>query len=895
MKKSRAPIAILLALLSLHVSLVPAQYSFASESIASVPTPSIGELEHSIADRLKRVEEFRFIDQEAKRLGVRAWLFGGTAAGYAHYVKWDLLREGGDPRYQPDRFDYDYTNIYRSTQDLDIVIDGPPEKAQALQQRLANSYPHLQGSKSAWEVRLLRQDMGEKQALLNNPDFLNQHTDSNSTGMIEITQPANGEPVVRDLRDWSSRDPFFLKDVREGKLHYYFSGKHGSTSFAKQGRNPPILSVIRYLTKAFQYELEIRPEDLAQIKKIIREFDPKKGTQNSYVESWIEKNGKKLIQNAVNIEYAWDTLEKLGLRKKLAAVKDNASQVDSLAWWMNKEPLRSQTLSQGSGNTAKDLGLDIVAHETNNFLAYESITRAHTGDPNVLISRKDAAGETASFGDGFYTKVGRQGARGTGLTIRFHLDPNAREHADFSRAGEYVVIVKNKAALKVIPESLNISPIEFFRMMTSEDQIDASDRAIREKLHRRIGNKSNLLSSSEITEMSRLVEEELHKEKPNFSAMDEFWFSRSFSTQRPDFAIALAQSQKTFGHVADAGFTMSLMGYPHWSQFFAKSNQELFRNALRQDIESANIDFKLLKPWLKSSEDIEFKKSLSAKSLFQLMVLHNAEWYGDSSPEVYDRLISLLAQKIDELPSVERASLDGASKPGSLLEKLANSNSTWFSAPLIESLSRVTDGFSLGRFMGEILKKNSRWLETPDVAHVIRALDRLTWDSPSQEIIQILSQPGWENQPNTSVLIRKLATKSRAGQSLVNLLSKPHYLKHPRWGEWVHEVISHDITSTYDLQIVRSLLSTEEAAQSPFRDEFLEWTVQRANKNMNVSFWVRDSVLTQSHWKDVLKNVCRERAIDFECIKDWVAQRQTSPARCIQNSIASTLINAATP
>src|SRR5262249_3433310 len=152
-------------------------------------------------------------------------------------------------------------------------------------------------------------------------------------------------------------------DVHDGALHYYFSPLHETTQFAKDGRNPPIISAIRYLTKAFQYELQLRPDDLAQIKKVIDEFDPKRDTQDSYVAKWIEKNAKKLLQNAVNIEYAVDTLERLGLRQKLEAIKGDSGAVDSLAWWMNKEPLRSKKIGEGKGQTARELGLDIVAHE----------------------------------------------------------------------------------------------------------------------------------------------------------------------------------------------------------------------------------------------------------------------------------------------------------------------------------------------------------------------------------------------------------------------------------------------------------------------------------------------------------------------------------------------------
>jgi hypothetical protein len=540
-------IAVLIALLSAPQALWRPSCAIAAPvgsvvASSSVKNLTFSELEHGIADRLKRVEEFRFIEQEAAKLGVRAWLFGGTAAGYAHYVKWDMQREKGDTRFQKDRFDYDYTNIYRSTQDLDIVIDGDASQAQKLQAALQQKYPHLQGSKTAWEVRLLTQDMGDKLAILNNPDFLNQHSDSNSTGMIEITKPKTGESVVRDVRDWNTKEPFFLKDVHDGMLHYYFSPTHGSTKFAKEGRNPPILSVVRYLTKAFQYELELRPEDLENIRKVIQELDPRKDLQNPYVSNWIEKNAKKLIQNAVNIEYAWETLEKLGLRKKLIEIQGNPNQIESLAWWMNKEPLRTKPIGKGSGKTAKELGVDVVAHETNGFLAYESITRAHTGEPNVLISRDSVHSESAIYGDGFYTKIGKEGAANTGYTIRFHLDPNAREGTDFilpKQSPDYV-LVRNKAALKVIPESLNIGPVEYYQMLAENKTLSLSDQGILQKLKRRIDSKRLALSEAEKQKILEIVRTELEKPVLFLTPVLKEWFSDVMSLRHPELVQTIA-------------------------------------------------------------------------------------------------------------------------------------------------------------------------------------------------------------------------------------------------------------------------------------------------------------------------------------------------------------------
>jgi len=511
------------------------------------PQVSPPELSRSISSRIERVEEFHFIREEAAKMGVRVWLFGGTAAGFAHYVKWDLLREKGDKRYQPDRFDYDYTNIYRSTQDLDIVVDGNLEQVQALQNALQSKFKHFQGSKQAWEVRSLTHPTGTpgqpgyKEALLNDAEFSNQHTDSNSTGMIEISETQ--EPVVRDLRDWNSQAPIFLRDVAEGKIHYYYSEHHQQTARFKAGINPPIFSVIRALTKAFQYELELRPSDWVILKKLIDEFDTSKELSDGYAKIWIEKNGAKLIQHAVNIEYAWDTLERIGLRKKLIAISDPAKE-DTMGWWLNREPLRSRPIGANSpdgslGKTAAELGIEVVAHETNNFLAYESITRAHTGDPNVLISRQNAIGETAAHGDGFYTRVGRKGARGTGLTIRFTMDPRAREGSDFILQGEYV-IVRNKKALRVIPESLNFTPVQFFEFLAGSD-LNPDDRALLEKLNRRLNSKVFLLSRQEINKIVGIVSAKIHSGE-DASAILGGWLKLSASEEYPDLLLQAVQN-----------------------------------------------------------------------------------------------------------------------------------------------------------------------------------------------------------------------------------------------------------------------------------------------------------------------------------------------------------------
>ncbi len=442
------------------------------------------ELKQGVAESITKVDEFRFIRKAAQELGVKAYLFGGTASAFAHYVKWDLMRKKGDPRFYPNRFDFRYINIYRSNQDLDIVVDGPSSAIRRLQSLLSEHFPYLQGTKgakNAWEVRSLRQTEGDKIALIDNPDFLNQHTDSHSVGLIEITEGETTESIIRDLKDWDNLNNNFLMDVLEGKIHFYFSPKHSSTKYFKEGRNPPIVAVIRYLIKAFQFELHLHEEDLAKIYGITREFNPNSMKGNTYLERWFANNVPKLIQNSMDVEYSMVTLEQLELKEKLSEIGSRSSE-GSIAWWMNKEPLPSWPIGT-SGATAKSLGIDIVSHETTSFFVYESITRSHKGVPNVLMSRRGVVGERAIFGDGLYTIKGmHSGFIGSGFNIRFKVHPQAREGKDFTIVdnGAYIVF-HNRRVLQILPDSLNLDLPGYFSLLVSTKDLTSDDLGV---LHR---------------------------------------------------------------------------------------------------------------------------------------------------------------------------------------------------------------------------------------------------------------------------------------------------------------------------------------------------------------------------------------------------------------------------
>jgi hypothetical protein len=73
---------------------------------------------------------------------------------------------------------------------------------------------------------------------LNDADFNNQNTDSNSIGMVEVT--ISNEPVIRDLKHWNEKSSLFLTDTLNNKISFIRSAQHFTTARAKVGKNAEI-------------------------------------------------------------------------------------------------------------------------------------------------------------------------------------------------------------------------------------------------------------------------------------------------------------------------------------------------------------------------------------------------------------------------------------------------------------------------------------------------------------------------------------------------------------------------------------------------------------------------------------------------------------------------------
>ncbi|MBF0314860.1 MAG: hypothetical protein HQK52_15670 [Oligoflexia bacterium] len=900
-------------------------FTLFSTSITAFAGPSKQQLElaHEIIAREDRVVEFKTIKELAKSLNIPAvYLFGGTAAAYGHYVHWDLQRERGELNLQRERFDYDYTSIFRSNQDIDIVIDGTPEQAKALEGALAQQFPFFQGQKSVWEVRLLRNDIGDKESLLDNPSFSHQNSDSNSTGLINLVGESEAN-AIRDLKDWdNSSSNYFLNDLVTDQLHYYYNPElHAGTNRAIQGKNPPILSAIRYLTKAFQYQLKISDEDKQHLKQVIDAFDTSpsgKDLKDHYVQGWMEKNGIKLIQNAIDMEYATKLSDELGLRKKLREASLNlnpyaSSTVGTLYWWMSKEPLKKISdigeeipCPPESKGRAKDLVPGgIVAHETNSFDAYESITKAHTGEPNVFISREgNFPGEQADYGDGFYTLIGKAGARGTGMTIRFSINPFACEGRDFlllgldPNYGITALIFRNKAALSVIPESVQLSPVEYFNKLANGLTFDFNDSAVAERLKRKIINRLASISPQEIDEIHRLVDgsfKSLAQGKSKAEPALTVWLGSKYAkemssheldllmsainsnTISSDFGVFLAKKfflQKNAENLpySDAHIT-ALVNKGGIASFIALSilcspqfeNHPKAKEWMGKLIGNGEMD-KLIAEYVIST--INWEERPQAAKFLEKLVQH-----GNADETIADHLLSTPYWTQNPKSAVWLEKLFEHGKVDwQTLESIADRALSKVHPNKAELIEKFIESGNFGRLMViKYILSKPNWKDHPKATAWVEKLINL--HTPPKKV-------GWL----ATLMSREGITIDIDGAIAMHILSKPYWKEHPKAVEW-SEMLLERGASEVAHDIVSCVFPTSQWQEYPKAAECLEKLIARGESRL--SRRIAERVLSTPHWKEhpkapeLLKMLIQQgyadKSITYFTLKDkfWMNYFQT--------------------
>jgi hypothetical protein len=335
--------------------------------------------------RLVRVSEFSFLQEIAKDHNVNIYLSGSTAATFAHYVRQDLEREAGNSKFKARKFNYDLTEIFLPDQDVDLVVDGTLQQIQKIRSLLLSKYPMFKSSLTApWFSSAFTLTTKKSLSLVNNKkDFLNQNTDSNSIGSILIN-PKSDEPVYSDLLPSVSTSSLFLSDVANAKITYISNPEHNNTLRYKQGDNPLVLSVLRYLVKVNRFDLKINPKDLKVIKQIVAEENWNGFSNSSKIK--IGEFALSALLDSANLEKAWNLLESVGIRRRVIQLfKEDINVIQSVSWWLNKEPLRSKdfgTTGKSASEIAKENGLKdlIVSYTTTSYKDLLRLSSLNSGD-----------------------------------------------------------------------------------------------------------------------------------------------------------------------------------------------------------------------------------------------------------------------------------------------------------------------------------------------------------------------------------------------------------------------------------------------------------------------------------------------------------------------------------
>jgi len=421
-----------------------------NQNLHPVATVKSEDLEALIQARLGLVEEFRNIRALADIFGIRVWLWGGAASAFAHYAKWDLMMMGGDQSFRSrDFLDYKLNHILPADADIDLVVDGSSDKFEIFIATIKSLY--IPQRELQWASLNAN---NSKKVQISSRAYQEQSSDTHSLGMIELSPPPQGESCVRYAKDWESKSGGkFLEDVSAGQIEFLQQETHLNTPRAQGGFNPEMLAVIRYLIKAFQFDLKITDASYERIKNIILSSLIDRKPPSGYVSGWVQKNARKLFTRSINMNRSHRVLSDLDLVSRISLLLSSEDRQ-----LLRREALKSWPIGLGKGKTAEELGIKTVAHRSPSLENIEKMRSHPRTTPILLKSRIDAHGERAVFGEGFYVLVGENGDPNAGAyNIVFELDPNAREGSDFEVIENYSVgkalRILNAAALRIVDQT----------------------------------------------------------------------------------------------------------------------------------------------------------------------------------------------------------------------------------------------------------------------------------------------------------------------------------------------------------------------------------------------------------------------------------------------------------
>ncbi|OGQ79913.1 MAG: hypothetical protein A2289_12805 [Deltaproteobacteria bacterium RIFOXYA12_FULL_58_15] len=468
----------------------------------------------AVGERLGRVHEFSRMQNIAKDLGIaNVWLVGPSALSWTQYVHWDLQRQSGNTDVAAERFNYNWINIFRRHEPLQIVINGTSEQAQHYEERLKAEMPQVTGGNNDWQIQLLDSEHKGLPGLLESSEFLTTHRSSVARGAIELT--ATESQIVSDIGGANSTQ-VFLED------NYYRRPRFDDHDLeADRYYHPPILAALRYLVVVSRHRFEVPKESCRLIRKIFAEFNEKRDLHNLRLKEEFLSNVEALGSDSMDVAHLFKVLKHVGATGVVQKLREKEI-----------EPIKFGPLGLGIGIPAWLLGFRKAGHGIlfGGLEQYDSMTSAPDGKPNVHKSVKRAA-----FGEGHYVSPGNKGwttfpnetvrkdrpdiQRDRSVpTVRYEVHPWAqtsgrRLGGDFNINTSDDYKFKNGRALRVICEKPDLEVAEYFEWLQNNPPFTAADVGIQDYVERLLQNRTQIMGDADVQRAYATVQRSLGKEE----------------------------------------------------------------------------------------------------------------------------------------------------------------------------------------------------------------------------------------------------------------------------------------------------------------------------------------------------------------------------------------------
>ena len=443
-------------------------------------------------------------------------------------------------------------------------------------------------------------------------------------------------------------------------------------------------------------------------------------------------------------------------------------------------------MDKSADKNADKNGEIILSHETSDFKAYENITRSSRGEANVFISREGVKGESAVLGDGFYTKLGFEGATGTNLTIRFKLNLKAREGSDFIYNHDHngAVILKNKKAITLMQENINVTLKDFIKLILNGG-VEEQDLGLIEKMKRKF--KRKVFENNEIDEVV-------------------LYFMEAFN-------ILKSISKKSW--------ILYLLPTMEKSKHFDLLLKELVKNK--------ELHNKLLEYFFSQEESVQYEEQLD-------LIINNLE----SKTHLIKDVLSKEHWKsrhylIDEIIK------KGIEHEISAIVKYVLSKEHWKSKHyLIDEIIKKGIGQGISAIIMYVLPNevNRNWF--------LQISELENGDDNYLLATYVLSQPIWKNNGD---LIKKFLNNHHKNSifysrqdlinSIVALLMLPHWREHPNWYSWAKKLIEN---KEFSNRLLETFLFEEESVQYEEQLNFIINNLE--SKALLIKYF-----FSRKHWK----------------------------------------------